>query len=324
MIDIVFSDSACGSLKMAQNYGKGKFLGGAIGVIVSHHDGSEPTKEEIEAAQKEAERQERLNWEKAVPLGGNAADVFGFSLALSIGDISELEPGTGRQQVIRQLFSIHPYCDDDEMIRDMPVQVKETLDTIRVHIEQDEPLRLWCSNQPEDMCGMHWFMAWLVTEDIRHGEILLVQLPQWEYDEDGNSLHKSGWGEVSPGEWHRYLSLGKTVSETFIQDCANHWRRLQKENTALRAVLNGQLVSLPETIYDGFITREITAEKDEFQEAIIVGRVLGKYQLGIGDAWIALRIEEMVRDGKLEPVTPSPEDRPIYHRILRKTAMWPR
>ena len=51
MIEVVFGDSACGSLKMAQHYGNGKYPGGAIGVIVSHSDGSKPTEEEIQTAQ---------------------------------------------------------------------------------------------------------------------------------------------------------------------------------------------------------------------------------------------------------------------------------
>lgn len=322
MIDIVFSDSACGSLKAAQHCGKGEYLGGSVGVIISHHDGSEPTQEEIATAQKEAERRQRQEWEQAVPLGGNVADVFGFWLCFSIGDISEARPGIGRQQVIRQIFSVYPDCDDDEFIRNIPQSVAETLAVIRARLEQGELLRIWSSDQPDDACGLHWFMAWLADEKIPHGEVLLVRLPQWNEDEAGAVQTISGWGEVSPGQWHRYLPLAKPVSESYIKSCAEHWRRLQKENMPLRAVLNGQLVSLPDTAYDSFIAREIAAEEAEFQEAMVIGRVLGNYCLGIGDAWISLRIEEMIRAGQLEPVTAARKDSPIYHRMLRKTAAW--
>ena len=51
MIEIVFGNSVCGSLKAAQRFGVGKYQGGCIGVIISHADGSSPTKEEIESAQ---------------------------------------------------------------------------------------------------------------------------------------------------------------------------------------------------------------------------------------------------------------------------------
>lgn len=99
---------------------------------------------------------------------------------------------------------------------------------------------------------------------------------------------------------------------------ASRWKTLQQENAPLRAVLNGQLASVPEDIYDPWVEREIAAETGEFWEARVIGNVLGKYQLGIGDAWIALRIEEMLRAGKLQAVTEPAPDRPIYHRKLRR------
>ena len=74
----------------------------------------------------------------------------------------------------------------------------------------------------------------------------------------------------------------------------------------------------PENLYDPVIIREIEAESGEFQEAMIIGRVLGKYQLGIGDSWVALRIEEMIRAGKLETVTEAAENMPLYHRVLKR------
>ena len=34
--------------------------------------------------------------------------------------------------------------------------------------------------------------------------------------------------------------------------------------------------------------------------AIVIGNVLGKYQLGISDVWISNRIDKMLEDGVLE------------------------
>ena len=47
MLEIVFSESACGALKLAQRYGEGRYRGGAIGVIARNEDGSEPSREEL-------------------------------------------------------------------------------------------------------------------------------------------------------------------------------------------------------------------------------------------------------------------------------------
>lgn len=49
-----------------------------------------------------------------------------------------------------------------------------------------------------------------------------------------------------------------------------------------------------------------------------MGKVLGKYRLGIGDAWVSLRIEQFIQSGRLEPVTQPAAEEPIYRRLLRK------
>ena len=99
---------------------------------------------------------------------------------------------------------------------------------------------------------------------------------------------------------------------------SSYYKELQQENASLRAVLNGKLVSVPDSLYDIFILRELEKQEDEFNEAQLVGQVLGKYQLGIGDGWIALRLEQFIRDGLLIPVTAPEPDAPVYHRILKK------
>lgn len=143
---------------------------------------------------------------------------------------------------------------------------------------------------------------WNVYEPVS-----VVKLPKWEIDKNNNIVQKSSWGEVAAEEWHRYVSLQKPVPLLLIQDCAAHWKELQKENAPLRALLNGKSVSATETLYDDIILREIATESEEFQEAMVDGRVLGKYQLGISDSWIAYRIEKMICEGRLEAIMQFPK-----------------
>jgi hypothetical protein len=318
MIEIVFSDSACGGLKNAQHYGEGKYQGGCIGICAVHSDGRKLTKREIRAAQREAKENSRLTWENATPMGGNTADIYGFNLALSIGDISEEQPGAKRKQTLNQLYSVYPYNEADQLAQEMLQNAVEDLNAVRERTAAGESIRIWYSNHPDELCGLYWFLWQRNQWKAPDGQVYLIKLPEWEADENGIILRRVSWGEVGAGEWHRYLNLQQSVTPVFCHSCSTHWISLQMENAPLRVVLNGQLVSVPETIYDDFIVREIAKEEGEFQEARIVGRVLGKYQLGICDAWIALRIEEMIRAGKLEPVTDLEEDCPIYHRRLKK------
>lgn len=318
MIDIVFGDSACGSLKMAQHYGIGKFTS-SIEVFVTSGDGSEPAEEEIIVAQREAEERERLEWDNATPMGGNPADVYGFAYGLSIGDISESIPGEKRRQTLEWLYSIHPYLDDEPAFTvELMQRATDTLNEVSARIQAGESVRIWYSSQPDEICGMYWFVAHLNQLNIPSSQIILIQLPEWECVGGGTVKTQSGWGGIKPGEWHSHLSLQRAAPPMFCEFCASHWSYLQQENAQLRAFLNGRLVSVPESIYDEFIVREISAEADEFHEAMIIGRVLGKYELGIGDALVAHRIETMIADGRLTPISEPPKGSPIYHRRLKK------
>ena len=242
---------------------------------------------------------------------------FGFNMALSIGDISENWPGSKRLKALEHLYSIYPNIEGVEAATTLMQSAQETLKTVLDLAKKGEALRLWYSNQPDELCGMFWFMAQLDELDS-FGEIYLINLPELEADENGDIIQRCGWGDVSPGDWQKYVATQRLVPPSFCKSCADHWHMLQKENAPLRAVLNGQLVSAPEALYDDFIIREIAAEEETFQEAVIVGRVLGKYMLRISDAFIALRIEEMILAGALEAVTSAEKDSPIYHRKLKK------
>ena len=46
MVEVVFSESACGSLKCAQSFGRGEYAGGLLGIVLEPSDG-EPLEEEI-------------------------------------------------------------------------------------------------------------------------------------------------------------------------------------------------------------------------------------------------------------------------------------
>ncbi len=318
MIEIVFSDSACGSLKVAQNYGKGKYISGAFGICISNDDGSPVTDTQIEDARREYAEKGRLAWETATPMGGNTSDIYGFNLALSVGNISEMTLGSERQEVIKQLYGVFPIDNMDQVSQEILDKAKTNLETVYDRASAGEDIRIWYSHQPDELCGVYWLMAQLSQLKENCAKIFFVKLPEWESDEHGQIIRKTSWGEVAPGEWSRYLKLQELASPKVCKNFSTCWKTLQKENAPLRAMLNGQLVSVSETIYDRYIIGEIAEEVDEFQEARIIGQVLGKYQLGISDYWVALRIEEMIKKGRLEPVTMPEKDCPIYHRILKK------
>lgn len=311
MIEVVFSQSAYGSLKIGQRYGIGNCPSSSI---VFMADGQTPSKEELQAAQREADARTRRKLESAVPLGGDPADVFCIDVAWSIGDISDSDIGDGRRAVLEQAFFICPNSHIEKSI----CSSQAALHTILGRAAQGEAVRIWYSHNPDEMCGFYWLLSKMKAATTS-GPIYAVKLPEWEYTSENTLCTYTGWGEIEPRAWGCYVSLQQEVKSPLLTACSMYWAQLQKENAPLRIYLNGRLQSAPETIYDSFILRELDAQPDEFMEAHAIGTILGKYQLGIGDVWIALRIEQFIREGMFEVLTIPEPDRPIYRRILRKT-----
>lgn len=316
MVEAVFSESACGSLKYAQFFGRGEYGGGLLGIILEPSDGA-PSEEEIAQAKRRAEEEHRRKWERARPMGGRAQDVYGFSLCLSLGDISEKIPGPIRRQVLCA------YCGFSPSVPGIGEQLDRWIDggaeTLRAVLERSaagEPVRLWYSDQPDELCGFYWLLARLDGLE-QCGPVSAVRLPRWD-QRDNSVVTYIAWGEVSPGEWSRFLPLEQPVSPTLRRACANRWKELQKENTPLRAVLNGVLAGVPEDFYDSFIRRTLVRMEREFNESRLIGEVIGRCQLGIGDGLIHRRIQAMVDAGELEALSQAAEGDPVYRRMLRK------
>ena len=132
------------------------------------------------------------------------------------------------------------------------------------------------------------------------------------------SLRYIGFGEVEPEFFGEFANKSKKMPYNIIIHMAEHWRALRKENASLRAVINGKLVSVSENIYDKYILYEIDLQPPEFYEASVIGSVISKYQFGIGDDFIARRIEKFIGDGTLEFTGNKSGSGRIYNCILRK------
>ncbi len=317
MIEIVFSDSACGSLKMAKSVGKGECITGCVGAIISMHDGSAPVAEEIAEAQKQAEIKHRLEWEKAVPMRGSAEDVFGFNLMLSIGDISDDNFIEKRAQVIEKLWSVYPSFPDDEPF-DMLENIRNGMENLLQRITPDDEIRIWYSNNPDELCGLYWFMAELAKFAKQPKAVYVVKLPEYQCKGDNTIVTYLSWSEISLSDWNRYVDYTEKATAEFCEYCVQIWQVLKHENTQLRAMINGKMHSVHEDIYDAFILREIAEQKDEFLEVMLIGKILAKYQLGISDALLAHRIEHIIDSGSLKAVSEPTQGMPTYHRKLRK------
>ena len=200
MLEIVFGESACGSLKVAQGYVKGKYCGDAVSVLESKRD-----------------------------------DVYCFDIALSVGDISDDGMGEQRRKVLRWMLSVGYIKDIEHQVDEKMQNTAKALASVMERYGAGEEVRIWYSDQPDELCGMYWLMAQLHALKCKT-TIYLVKLPNWEYGKENTVISRNGWGEIAPSEWGRYISLQEGVRPEFLSACALKWRQLQKENAHLRVI----------------------------------------------------------------------------------------
>ena len=308
MLEVVFSESARGSMRCAQHCGGGPDEFSAFGFF---SNGLQPDQE------KEMREKALREWKKrqrnAVSLGGNPTDVFGLSFTLSIGDIAApLESGPRRDLIFRMATENWPNAEEMRASMEQDWQRSLTdLEALKRRAKAGEPVRIWYDFSPDGMCGLYFTAAQL--KEAR-GRVSVVCLPLWKDRGDAIVQHTS-WAEMAPEEIGSFLSLEREISPLARNALARGWKELQSENAPLRAVVNGRLRSVDEHFYDYFIRAAVP--EGDFAVGLLIGAVLGRYQLRTCDGLIARSIRAMIDDGILRIVKKS--DHP-YETILRASA----
>lgn len=110
-------------------------------------------------------------------------------------------------------------------------------------------------------------------------------------------------GETAPNILPYFYKRRRMLTETEQAILLTEWKRMQEENTPLRAMVDGKLQSVPADYYDDIILSGVPAE--EGCAALAVGRAiaaLDKTGNRVGDMLIFSRIRALGAAGRLEVV----------------------
>ena len=302
MLEVVFGRSAEGCLQYAQHCGEDGFSVLCPMEPVGTSAG--------EACAEQTEKQSTIS------LGGDKEDIFCFDTDYSVGDISGDGLSQARTDSLKALFSPFP-----ESCARREAAVQESAEQLELLIDRaskGEKIRIWYSEQPYDYCGLCWLLSQLNSRMKGHMPTLSgIRLPN--VIEQGGVLQQCmGWGGVMPEEVHRFLPLEQPITQAGIVAAMIKWQELQRQNTPLRAVINGELQSVPENFYDSFLDAVLARMRGSFREAELIGAILSQCKLGIGDEWFALRIEHKIAEGKLVQVMAALPGESSYNRMLQK------
>lgn len=283
MIEILFGDSEAASMKVAKSSNT-KIIGGknnsAFGVENLHLDGK------------------KMEW-----ITGNSSEVICLDFMLDIGDIDIPIVSQYRQDLIISMHSQNGWDSNPEVMEELRMTGKKyinELNRLEGFIKKGEPLRIWYSRSPYSLCGLYY-----VCNSLRNysNDTFAVKLPEYVQTAKDTITEYSNWGEVSEEEFSQFLIYEKKLSVSDIRLYGDKWVELVKDNSPLRAEINGKLVSVPEDFYDFLIRKRLSVKP--VKEARIIGDILGFYPIGIGDWWYASRIEQMIKAGSVRVVEDS-------------------
>ncbi len=283
MIEVLFGESEAGSMKAAKSTVISGITRGPVAVWT--------------AGRKKAPDKEYAGW---VP--GTAGEVICLGFMLDIGDIREPVEGAYRKDLIYSMYAQDQWGQDDEMdmelkkMADFYVEEKQRLEK---YLEDGESVRIWYSDAPYSRCGFYSLCRMLRKFD---NDIYAVKLPEHRVSTDSITVYQN-WGEIAAEEFAGFLDCEKKLSDEEIRMYAARWYELVEDNSPLRAIVNGEVIGVPEDFYDFLIWKEL--RKEPIKEARLIGNILGRRRLSIGDWWYAGRIEHFIRQGRIKVVEDS-------------------
>lgn len=291
MIEVLFGESEAASMKAAKNK-----------VIIGKVSG--PTSVWM-AGKKTPPATPFSGWVEGTP-----EEVICLGFLMDVGDIRQPMDGSYRKKLIYSLYAQNQWEQDPETekeLRDAAGFYAKEWQRLMEYLDQGESIRIWYSDAPYSLCGLYSLCRSMIKRENR---ISVVRLP--EHIQRGNEIIRyQSWNDVPAEEFAGFLPFEKPLSREEIRMYAAMWSELEEENSPLRAVVNGKILSVPENFYDFLIWERLG--QAPVKEARLIGDILGHFQLGVSDWWYAKRIDFYIRQGRICVVEDSEYK---YARIL--------
>jgi hypothetical protein len=298
MIELAFGESAAGGLKIAKSTKQGDPVNGAVAVLGG-------TRRERREILREAKKPR--TW-SGVTMEGSPKDVAALSLALDMGDISDIDTDMkARKRFLDTYFSDYPGVSNAiwETNQQAIMRIQEAKSTL-------EPIRMWiCVSNPAELCGLH-FICHLMS--AARTPLSVVRIPN-EIEKENSIISYRGTGDIDAELLGGYVDYDEPVSDLQRKVYATLWCTLVKENTPLRAVVNGTLISVSDYFYD-FALRASMPDT-ECTIAQLIGTAMGQIS-GVGDQWLYLRVKYMLNEGELITIKPAKANHPYSQVINRR------
>ena len=241
-------------------------------------------------------------------------NLYKLQMEAEIGDISEIPFGEKRKQDFANRYGTKERAYREQRFNNVSKKISE----IELKAKQGEKIRIWYSEQSSEMCAFCYFLCLLDMWEIENKNIFFIKLPGYILFENGEYEKHPSTGSYEPELLIKSLKLQQQLSFSYKSFHINQWKRAQCENTGMRTVLSGEIISVYEDFYDQIILTEIEKSADIIKETDLLAPSLTKTNTNV--KFIISRIDNLIRDGILE-VVEEQRDVPYFSRTFKKKTM---
>ncbi|RAJ82167.1 uncharacterized protein DUF3658 [Chitinophaga dinghuensis] len=238
-------------------------------------------------------------------------DILCFEDDLSVGPLFILDTKDGqalRQQWWQQLQGTGPAAVAQEIFEEAPAPEPEEPEhsedearflTLKTQLKEDPELEvwIWAGQNARDVTGYYWLVSKLYDFSGRIHIIYLNNLPF--LNEKGAVFYPTHLHQILPKEFLKAKKLARPVSLAEYELDGDEWHRLMNENAGIRLLEGGKkLKGETVTFYD----KDLLAQtgKEFIKAWRVANQVSGKLKYPVMDLFLAWRLKELVKEGKLE------------------------
>ena len=173
---------------------------------------------------------------------------------------------------------------------------QDALSQLTAAIHANSALRLWWTDVPNDVIGLWWLAALCAKQKLA---IQQVHVPTVFPHPTQSALYKiTKLGELDPDWLDALVQTATTLTVRDLTAFSYGWQNLHSATNEVRILLNGELLSVPETYFDPLILAQVKTPPRTFPEHVkAIGRLLGEYQISLPDWWWHYRLQQLF-DGK--------------------------
>ena len=204
-------------------------------------------------------------------------------LFLSMGDISDLANLESRRDLYHSLYG---EFDHTSIVKQAFVQLQKIEKT-------SAPIRIWYSNEPDELCGM-LFISWMLRD--WNVNICTIQCSRSIALPGHTTLYKNSTN-LSLEDVPIFLSFSQELEQPLAAHFANLWECLAKKNSELRVTENGAVRSVSIDYFDKLILKSILQQP--FQVSHLVADIMKQPLWNMNDFILFSRLRAMLEEGQL-------------------------